>query len=71
MTPLLTLYDRAAERGDPFEERMKLAMKAVLVGPDFLFRMEHRSEKPGIYPLSQYELAIAAVVFPLVHDAGR
>jgi mono/diheme cytochrome c family protein len=57
VTPLLTLYDRAAQRGDPFEERMKLALKAVLVGPDFLFKLEHRSEKPGIYPISQYELA--------------
>ena len=55
--PLLKLYDRAAERGDPFEERMKLVFKAVLVGPDFLFKLEHRSEKPGIYPLGQYELA--------------
>ncbi len=57
VTPLLTLYDRAAERGDPFEERMKLALKAVLVGPDFLFKMEKRSDKPGIYPIGQYELA--------------
>src|SRR3954470_3547525 len=57
IAPLLTLYDRAAQRGDPFEERMKLAFKAVLVGPDFLFKLEHRSEKPGIYPIGQYELA--------------
>jgi cytochrome c553 len=57
VTPLLTLYDRAAERGDPFEERIKLALKAVLVSPDFLFKMEHRNEKPGIYPVGQYELA--------------
>jgi cytochrome c553 len=57
LAPLLTLYDRAAERGDPFEERMKLVLKAVLAGPDFLFKMEHRNEKPGIYPLDQYELA--------------
>lgn len=55
--PLMTLYDRAAQRGDPFEERIKLALKAVLVGPDFLFKMEHRSDQPGIYPLGQYELA--------------
>ncbi|MEO8372871.1 MAG: DUF1592 domain-containing protein, partial [Candidatus Solibacter sp.] len=34
-----------------------LAFKAVLSGPDFLFKMEHRSEKPGIYPIGQYELA--------------
>ena len=57
VAPLLTLYDRAAERGDPFEERVKLALKGVLVGPDFLFKLEHRSEKPGIYPIGQYELA--------------
>ena len=57
ITPLMTLYDRAAQRGDPFEERMKLAMRAVLVSPAFLFKLEQRSDKPGIYPLSQYELA--------------
>src|SRR5260370_37761867 len=57
IAPLMTLYSRAAERGDPFEERMKLVLKAVLVSPDFLFKMEHRNEKPGIYPLGQYELA--------------
>ena len=57
LAPLLKLYDRAAERGDPFEERMKLALKGVLVSPDFLFKIEHRSDKPGIYPLGQYELA--------------
>ncbi|MCU1330313.1 MAG: hypothetical protein JWN34_5683 [Bryobacterales bacterium] len=57
ITPFLTMYDRAAERGDPYEERMKLALKAVLVSPDFLFKMERRSEKPGIYPIGQFELA--------------
>ncbi len=54
---ILQLYDRAATRGDPFEERMKLAIKGVLVWPDFLFKMERRSEKPGIYPIGQHELA--------------
>jgi Protein of unknown function (DUF1587)./Protein of unknown function (DUF1592)./Protein of unknown function (DUF1595)./Protein of unknown function (DUF1588)./Protein of unknown function (DUF1585). len=57
IAPLMTLYNRAAERGDPFEERMKLALKAVLVSPDFLFKMERRNDKPGIYPVGQYELA--------------
>jgi cytochrome c553 len=53
----LTLYDRAAERGDPFEESVKLALKGVLVFPDFLFRIEKRDNTPGIHPLGQYELA--------------
>ena len=57
VTPLMTLYDRAAQRGDPFEERMKLALEGVLVGPEFLFKIERRSDKPGIYPISQYEMA--------------
>jgi len=53
----MALYDRAAERGDPYEERVKLALKGVLVSKDFLFRMEDRKTKPGIYPLGQYEMA--------------
>jgi cytochrome c553 len=53
----LALYDRAAERGDPYEERIKLALRTVLMWPDFLFRMEDRKVKPGIYPAGQYEMA--------------
>jgi cytochrome c553 len=53
----LALYDRSAERGDPYEERVKLALRAVLVWPDFLFRIERKRSEPGIYPLSGYELA--------------
>jgi mono/diheme cytochrome c family protein len=53
----MQMYDRSAERGDPYEERIKLALKAVLVSSDFLFRIEQRQSKPGIYPLGQYELA--------------
>jgi hypothetical protein len=53
----LKLYDRAAERGDPYTERMKLALRGVLVHPDFLFRIERRDTTPGIHPVGQYELA--------------
>lgn len=53
----LTLYDRAAERGDPYEERVKLALKAALVSPQFLFRMEEKKDEPGIHPIGEYELA--------------
>ena len=54
---LMTLYDRAAERGDPFEERVKLAMKAAFVSPSFLFQIEAGHDKPGIHPIGQHELA--------------
>ena len=54
---LMTMYDRAAERGDPYEERVKLALKTVLVSPAFLFQIETGQEKQGIYPIGQHELA--------------
>jgi hypothetical protein len=53
----LAMYDRAAERGDPYEERVKLALKAVLVSPRFLFRIEPRNSAPGIHLLGQYDMA--------------
>ena len=54
---LMTLYDRAAVRDDPYEERLKLALKAILVSPAFLLRVEQPSAKPGIQPLTDHELA--------------
>ena len=48
----MPLYDRAAERGDPFEERLKLLFRAVLVAPEFLYRIETSEGQ-----LSDYELA--------------
>jgi cytochrome c553 len=53
----LVLYDRGAQRGDPWTERMKLTLSAVLVHTDFLFRVERRDAAPGIRPIGQYELA--------------
>jgi mono/diheme cytochrome c family protein len=52
----MKLFDRSAERGDPYTESMKLALRGVLVWPDFLFRMEKRNPATGIHPLGQYEL---------------
>ena len=57
VTPLMTLYDRAAQRGDPYEERMKLALKAVLVSPDFLFRWSIAARSRASIRIGQYELA--------------
>ncbi len=54
---IMSLYDRAAVRDDPYEERIKLALKAILVSPSFLIRVEQPHAKPGIQPLSGYELA--------------
>ena len=46
---LMRLYDRAADRGDPWEEGFKLAARGVLLSPKFLFRTEPppRDAAPG------------------------
>ena len=55
--PFLTLYERSAKRGDPYEECVKIALKAVLVSPRFLFHVEDAATKPGTQPISQYDMA--------------
>ncbi|PHS00967.1 MAG: hypothetical protein COA78_23290, partial [Blastopirellula sp.] len=54
---LMTLYDRAQRRGDPYEECVKLALKATLVSHHFLFRIEREPQQPGMQPLADHELA--------------
>ena len=51
------LYDRAVQRGDSYEDSVKLALKAVLVSPNFLFMVENLPSKPGIFVVNDYELA--------------
>ena len=55
-----SLVELAIEEGDPLEEGLVLAIQALLVSPDFLFRMEKdRPAPPGVIaqPLSDHELA--------------
>lgn len=54
---ILGLYDRAADRGDPFEEAVKYALKAVLISPRFLFRVEQAPAGEDPQPLGPYEMA--------------
>ncbi|MBI2688929.1 MAG: DUF1592 domain-containing protein [Acidobacteria bacterium] len=54
---LLSLFERGARRGEPFEENIKLALKAVLVSPRFLFKVEENDGRPGIHPVGQYAMA--------------
>lgn len=54
---LMTLYDRAAERGDPYEERIRLMLKAVLVSPRFLFHVGDRAMTKAIQPLPDHDIA--------------
>ena len=57
MERLYALYENAEQRGDSYEERIKLVMKAVLVSPDFLFRIEAPPQGPAIEPVTDFELA--------------
>ncbi len=54
---VMRLYDKATERDDPFEERLKLAFKAVLVSPHFLFRTEAEPASVQLEAISDHELA--------------
>lgn len=54
---LLTMFDRAFDRGDGYRESVKLAYKAVLISPNFLFLAEPEPEEAGDYMLGGYPLA--------------
>ena len=55
--PFLALFDRALSRGEPYEAGVRVALKAVLVSPDFLYRTETPPSAPGAHPISNHELA--------------
>lgn len=60
---LLSLYDHGRRRGDAFEPSLRLALKAVLVSPHFLFLVEPEPEQEGIYRLGPLQLAQRLSVF--------
>jgi hypothetical protein len=56
----LQFFRAARANGDPFAEGIAVALQAVLVSPDFLFRFEGRPAgraSTPIEPISQHELA--------------
>ncbi|MBX9579907.1 MAG: DUF1592 domain-containing protein [Gemmataceae bacterium] len=55
---LVRLYEVAAAQGEPWEQALRLPMKAVLCSPHFLFRIEDDPADPeGVRPLNDYEFA--------------
>ncbi|HLK60817.1 MAG TPA: DUF1592 domain-containing protein [Chthonomonadaceae bacterium] len=54
---LMTLYAQATQRGEGFESAVKFTLKAVLISPNFLFRVEADRPITDAYPVSDYELA--------------
>jgi hypothetical protein len=53
----MKMFDRAWERGDGFIPSLRLALKAVLVSPNFLFLVEPEPEEKGVQPLGPLPLA--------------
>ena len=54
---LVALLQRGLDRDEPYEQAMKLPLKAVLVSPHFLFRVEAAAASAGPQPLTGHELA--------------
>jgi len=54
---LLEVFVRAYERGDGYDESLRLAMKGVLLSPHFLFLAEPEPSHAGVYKLGAYPLA--------------
>jgi hypothetical protein len=71
---LMRLFRRADARGDTFEAAVRLAARAVLVSPSFLFLLEHdRTDIEGPYRVSGYELAcrLSYFLWSSMPDSGR
>lgn len=55
---LLKLFDLAAKQGEPFHAALKLPMKAVLVSPHFLYRIEDDPKNPNdVRTINDFEFA--------------
>jgi mono/diheme cytochrome c family protein len=51
------LFRLASGRGEPFEKAVKLALRAILVSPNFLFLVEADQNSATPYRVGEYELA--------------
>lgn len=54
---LMSFYEKGAKRFDSFAEAVGLGMRAVLVSPRFLYRVESGGGSSSEYRLNQYEFA--------------
>lgn len=53
----LGLFDQAQTRGASYEASLRLAIKGVLISPNFLFLVEPAPGQDGVYTLGDYSLA--------------
>lgn len=62
----LRLFDQASDGGADFDASVRLALKAALVSPHFLLRIEKDQQPPGsekAYRVSDHELAVRLAYF--------
>ena len=52
-----TLAAAVRKNGDSFDESIRVALQAVLMSPNFLFRIEREPATPGVYNVDDYDLA--------------
>jgi uncharacterized protein DUF1592/uncharacterized protein DUF1588/uncharacterized protein DUF1595/uncharacterized protein DUF1587/uncharacterized protein DUF1585 len=57
LAPYVGLIALARSNGDDFERGVRLAIQAMLMAPDFLFRVEEDPAPGVVHPLGEYELA--------------
>ena len=58
ITRLMKLYDTATKQGEAFPAALKLPMKAVLVSPHFLYRIEDDPKNPNdVRTINDFEFA--------------
>jgi hypothetical protein len=60
---LMALHDRGASRGDAPAKALRLPLKAILVSPHFLFRVEREQPASGPYRIRDHELAVRLSYF--------
>ncbi len=53
----MTMFDRAWNRGDGYVPSLRLALKSVLISPNFLFLAEPEPQEQGVQPLGALPLA--------------
>ena len=71
---LVALVHTAQEEEDSFDEGLAVGIQAVLVSPDFLFRIERdHAAGPDVtsYPITPARAGDASVLFPVGQHAGR
>ena len=56
-TELVRIAATVRKNGDSFDESIRVALQAMLMSPNFLFRAEHEVAGTGAVPLEQHDLA--------------